>query len=83
MDLLKLDINQCPDPYYATNAFEGTEKCDHKTSYVSTKSITSSEMITDPDFISFSVFLYKDEVLRRVVTNASANRGTSIPSKIQ
>ncbi|CAG9857456.1 unnamed protein product [Phyllotreta striolata] len=33
MDLLKLDINQCPDPYYTTNAFEGTEKCDHKTSY--------------------------------------------------
>lgn len=34
MDLLKLDINQCPDKYYVPNAFKGTHKCDEKTSYV-------------------------------------------------
>lgn len=33
MDLLNLDINQCPGPYYAENAFEGTDKCDHMGSY--------------------------------------------------
>ncbi|VEN41487.1 unnamed protein product [Callosobruchus maculatus] len=33
MDLLKLDINQCPDDYFVTNAFKGTHKCDEKTSY--------------------------------------------------
>ncbi|XP_056631755.1 uncharacterized protein LOC130441907 [Diorhabda sublineata] len=31
MDLLKLDINQCPD--ISSNAFENTQKCDYKTSY--------------------------------------------------
>ena len=35
MDLLQLDINQCPDEYYVPNAFKGTHKCDQKTSYVS------------------------------------------------
>lgn len=35
MDLLKLDINQCPDDYYVANAFKDTNKCDKKTSYVS------------------------------------------------
>ncbi|XP_060526856.1 uncharacterized protein LOC132702314 [Cylas formicarius] len=33
MDLLKLDINQCPDKYYVPNAFKDTHKCDQKTSY--------------------------------------------------
>ncbi|XP_023016255.1 uncharacterized protein [Leptinotarsa decemlineata] len=33
MDLLKLDINQCPDEYYVANAFKDTHKCDQKTSY--------------------------------------------------
>lgn len=33
MDLLKLDINQCPDKYYTPNAFKGTHKCDKRTSY--------------------------------------------------
>ncbi|KAJ8959523.1 hypothetical protein NQ314_006260 [Rhamnusium bicolor] len=33
MDLLKLDINQCPDHYYIANAFKDTHKCDQKTSY--------------------------------------------------
>ena len=35
MDLLKLDINQCPDKYYVNNLFKGTHKCDERTSYVS------------------------------------------------
>lgn len=35
MDLLKLDINQCPDKYYVPNAFKDTNKCDQRTSYVS------------------------------------------------
>lgn len=35
MDLLKLDISQCPDKYYVPNVFKGTDKCDQKTSYVS------------------------------------------------
>lgn len=33
MDLLQLDINQCPDKYYVPNAFKDTHKCDKKTSY--------------------------------------------------
>lgn len=33
MDLLKLDITQCPDKYYVDNAFKGTDKCDQKSSY--------------------------------------------------
>lgn len=32
MDLLQLDINQCPDKYYVPNAFKNTHKCD-RTSY--------------------------------------------------
>lgn len=35
MDLLQLDINQCPDEFYEPNAFKSTNKCDEKTSYVS------------------------------------------------
>lgn len=35
MDVLKLDINQCGDDYWVTNAFKDTNKCDRKTSYVS------------------------------------------------
>lgn len=35
MNLLQLDINQCPDEYYVPNVFKGTHKCDEKTSYVS------------------------------------------------
>ncbi|XP_014280569.1 uncharacterized protein [Halyomorpha halys] len=33
MDLLQLDINQCPDHYYVPNAFKDTHKCDRKSSY--------------------------------------------------
>lgn len=33
MDLLQLDVNQCPDKYYIPNAFKDTHKCDKKTSY--------------------------------------------------
>ncbi|XP_076259463.1 uncharacterized protein LOC143195864 [Rhynchophorus ferrugineus] len=33
MDMLKLDINQCPDKYYVPNAFKDTHKCDQRTSY--------------------------------------------------
>lgn len=33
MDLLSLDINQCPDKFYVPNAFKGTDKCDRQTSY--------------------------------------------------
>lgn len=33
MDLLTLDINQCPGKFYSPNAFKGTHKCDKKTSY--------------------------------------------------
>lgn len=33
MNILQLDINQCPDDYYTPNAFKGTHKCDEKTSY--------------------------------------------------
>ncbi|PSN56367.1 hypothetical protein C0J52_03750 [Blattella germanica] len=33
MNLLQLDINQCPDKYYVPNAFKDTHKCDKKTSY--------------------------------------------------
>lgn len=35
MDLQMLDINQCPGQYYTPNAFKDTNKCDTKTSYVS------------------------------------------------
>ncbi|EEB13934.1 conserved hypothetical protein [Pediculus humanus corporis] len=33
MDLLQLDINQCPSKYSTPNAFKETHKCDQKTSY--------------------------------------------------
>lgn len=33
MDLLQLDINQCPDNYYVPNAFKDTHKCDKRSSY--------------------------------------------------
>lgn len=32
MNLLQLDINQCPSSYHAPNAFKNTHKCDRKTS---------------------------------------------------
>lgn len=35
MNMLQLDINQCPDDYFVPNAFKNTHKCDEKTSYVS------------------------------------------------
>lgn len=35
MNMLGLDINQCPDDYYVPNAFKNTHKCDEKSSYVS------------------------------------------------
>lgn len=35
MNMLQLDINQCPDDYYEPNAFKNTHKCDEKSSYVS------------------------------------------------
>ncbi|XP_071438971.1 uncharacterized protein [Hetaerina americana] len=33
MDMLQLDINQCPDKYSSTNAFKDSHKCDPGTSY--------------------------------------------------
>ncbi|KAL3277012.1 hypothetical protein HHI36_012374 [Cryptolaemus montrouzieri] len=33
MDMTKLDINQCPDKYWVSNVFKGTDKCDQKSSY--------------------------------------------------
>ncbi|KAK9874683.1 hypothetical protein WA026_005503 [Henosepilachna vigintioctopunctata] len=33
MDMLKLDITQCPDKYWVPNVFKGTDKCDQKSSY--------------------------------------------------
>jgi len=43
MDMMQLDINQCPDWYYEPNAYKNTHKCDEQTSYVSNhKYLTSS-----------------------------------------
>jgi len=39
MDMMQLDINQCPDWYYEPNAYKNTHKCDEQTSYVSTAQI--------------------------------------------
>lgn len=44
MDLLKLDINQCPDEYHTPNAFKDTHKCDKKTSYVSQLTCLTSKI---------------------------------------
>lgn len=33
MDIMMLDIDQCPDKYYVPNAFKDTHKCDDKSSY--------------------------------------------------
>lgn len=33
MNMLQLDINQCPDKFYVPNAYQDTHKCDRKTSY--------------------------------------------------
>lgn len=35
MDVLNLDIVQCPSEYYVQNAFKDTHRCDRRTSYVS------------------------------------------------
>ena len=35
MDIMMLDIDQCPEKYYVPNAFKDTHKCDDKSSYVS------------------------------------------------
>lgn len=35
VDMLQMDINQCPDKYYVPNAFKNTHKCDPQSSYVS------------------------------------------------
>ena len=35
MDIMMLDIDQCPDKYYVPNAFKDTHKCDDRSSYVS------------------------------------------------
>ena len=37
MDIMMLDIDQCPEKYYVPNAFKDTHKCDDKSSYVSSK----------------------------------------------
>lgn len=46
MDLMALDINQCPDKYYVANAFRDTHKCDRKTSYVSRHLSVSQERMS-------------------------------------
>uniref|UniRef100_A0A6A7FUN2 G-protein coupled receptor 158 n=1 Tax=Hirondellea gigas TaxID=1518452 RepID=A0A6A7FUN2_9CRUS len=33
MDLLKIDINQCPTDYYVQNVFQDTHRCNRRTSY--------------------------------------------------
>ncbi|ROT73464.1 hypothetical protein C7M84_008129 [Penaeus vannamei] len=33
MDLMKLDITQCPNEFYVQNAFKDTHRCDRKSSY--------------------------------------------------
>ncbi|KAF2348435.1 hypothetical protein FHG87_020808 [Trinorchestia longiramus] len=33
MDLMKMDIDQCPSDYYVQNIFQNTHHCDRKTSY--------------------------------------------------
>merc|ERR1712141_436728 len=33
MDIMMLDIDQCPDRYHVPNAFKETHKCDDKSSY--------------------------------------------------
>ena len=35
MDIWQLDVDQCPDNYWVSNAFKDSHKCDRKTSYVS------------------------------------------------
>lgn len=45
MDLLKLDVVQCPNEYYVQNPFKDTHRCDRKTSYVSS-SLLMIDIIT-------------------------------------
>jgi len=42
MDMMQLDINQCPDWYYEPNAYKNTHKCDEQTSYVSIRKCQST-----------------------------------------
>ncbi len=90
MDLQTLDINQCPGKYHTPNAFKETNKCDLKTSYVSsfhTLKITFHFKIFviigfSLDLYFDSVFQYWDEALILVVTSVSASKATSILSKM-
>lgn len=59
MDLLKLDINQCPDKYYVPNAFKDTNKCDQRTSYVSMLFSIKCPVINEPNFEVLRVFPHK------------------------
>ena len=81
MDLLKLDINQCPDKYYVPNAFKSTDKCDQKTSYVSKPiGLNYNKMLITTN--RFSVYQSSVADLNLVAINVNVNRDTNIPLKI-
>lgn len=91
MDLLKLDINQCPDEYYVPNAFKDTHKCDLRNSYVSKYLCYLFEYFRKilnifNDFVlflfHFSVYLFLDVVLNTGATNVNVNKDLNIHLKI-
>lgn len=80
-----MDINQCPDKYYVSNAFKGTHKCDDATSYVSHSIFMiylCGSLICYLYYFNFSVYLFWVEDTKPEDTNANANKALSILSKI-
>lgn len=69
MDLLQLDINQCDDKFYRSNAFKDTHKCDKKTSYVSYSTILNNIYCTRCSRVT--ILLTKNRFLRLFGDNFS------------
>lgn len=82
MSLLELDINQCPDKYYVLNTFQGTDKCDHKSSYVSWLFIINVLQLLYLQLF-FSVYPFLEEAIYPEVTNASANKAMNTHLRIK
>ena len=87
MDIMMLDIDQCPEKYYVPNAFKDTHKCDDKSSYVSCIFFKSSAIVSVHNLNSlnnlssesklifyYSAFLFSAEVLLRADINVNVNK---------
>lgn len=70
MDVLNLDIVQCPSEYYVQNAFKDTHRCDRKTSYV-TYAILESYVFRVSEIQSFLLLFLKHCQFSLVMYNSA------------